>query len=501
MGPVERLSEYEPVRAEGMGRNLLAWALIAALLCAPPIFFAWFAQYVIDRDPFVYGQLAKEVLAGRRLYTESWQDKPPLAVVAYLLPQLVAPRSSAALAWFGGLCVAATAALYMYAFRHCLVAVFAVGFFVTLFPLTAWDCYAWPSTEIFANGFVAGDLLVALRIFRRRTFSLAECLGAGALACLAFHVRQTALLCVVVPGLAVLMADRAVAEKLRALGAIVGGGLLAWLPILGFVYRIGDLRMYAWTVFVYPRAFAQSGSSAKLFDLLDFWWQGPLPFLLLLFMGVAMRTRRDVLFVVAIAAVGLCTAISPMRYHMHYWSSSFPYLALITGMGMERLSATLPQVAWSMTAALGLVCVPAIATQMSEAVTYDRYQTFADIAQAADNLAPERATLFVCGKMPCEAIQFASKLAPANVFEWTFQFAPGWVENLPLPFDQIVEQYLEFPPDVVVVLRTLAAQANANPNTDELSNEVRLLRALLKRHEYRIMREMSGYVLAVRANR
>jgi hypothetical protein len=90
---------------------------LVALLCAPPLLYAYMGCYVENPDPFIYGQVAKEMLSGRRLYSETWQDKPPLAYVAYALPQIVFPRSYGAIGFFGGLCVAVTSALYAYAFR------------------------------------------------------------------------------------------------------------------------------------------------------------------------------------------------------------------------------------------------------------------------------------------------------------------------------------------------------------------------------------------------
>jgi hypothetical protein len=97
-----------------------------------------------------------------------------------------------------------------------------------------------------------------------------------------------------------------------------------------------------------------------------------------------------------------------------------------------------------------------------------------------------------------EAVQFASRLRPANMFEWTFQMREPYVRILPQPFDEIIAQYLANPPDVIVSVRDSVAQANAQPEPPGLPGDVRLLRALTKQHKYRIVDEQGAFVIAVR---
>jgi hypothetical protein len=348
---------------------------LAALLCAPPLLYWHMANYTQNPDPFIYGQVAKEIMSGRRLYTETWQDKPPLAYVAYGLPQLVVPRSYGAMAFFGGLCVSLTCALYAYGFRRNTAAMLAVALFLSLFPMTYWD-YTWPSTEIFSNVFVAGTLLLAWTIYRARRFSFVQCVLVGALACLAFHVRQNAVFCALIPAFAIWKAEAPLRDKaLIALGGTLLGGLLAWAVVLALVVWTGDVRMYFWTVFVYSRSYAAVGNFGEFFQLWWHLWMSPLSVVIVLFACLAAYRRQDLGFVVFIVAVALTAASCPMRVHAHYWACTFPYVALLIGIGVERMSELSGRLAGMLTAAMALLVVPATIMQLAvSAAYYTRYE-------------------------------------------------------------------------------------------------------------------------------
>lgn len=476
-------------------------ASLAALLLTPPLLYGYMAKFTANSDPFIYAQVAKEILSGRRLYTETWQDKPPLAYVGYGLPQLVAPRSITAIASLAGLCIAITSGLYAHAFRGCAPAMLATVLFVSLFPMTHADYY-WPSTEMFSNVLVAGSLVVGLKIYRARKYSFGQCLLAGALACLAFHVRQNTIFCLLIPILAVWLATSSPRALLLALGIMLLGGLLAWLPMLGLVAWAGDVSAYLWTVFVYPRSFAAGGN---LTQLLQLWWHAfasPLVFIAALFAGLATYGRRQAMLVIVTLAAGVLATSCTMRGHYHYWENSFPYVALLIGLGVQRISEVAVPIAWRLTMALGLAVVPATILQVIVCeIVAPRYRVYSDLAASADRLAPAEGTLLVCGGDQIEAVQFASRLRPANTFEWMIQLRDPWVRALPKPLETIIEEYLASPPDAIVTLRDWVAVANAAPDSSELSGDLRLLSALIKRHSYHIADEHGPFVIALRSGR
>jgi hypothetical protein len=472
---------------------------IIALLCAMPVLYWFAAKHVGDPDPFVYAQLAKEVLSGRRLYTEAWQDKPPLVVVAYGLPQLIAPRSYGAIAFFAGMCISLTAAAYAFFFRRTAAAVWGTVLFLSLFPMTYW-AYIWPSTETFSNVFVAGNLLLAWEIHRSKRSTIAQCLAVGALTCLAFHVRQNTLFSVLIPALALWQSQEPLPRKIVALAAIAIGAAAAWVAILGLVAWLGDLKMYFWTVFIYPRSFAAVGNSWDMWLLWGRLWLTSLPYIAALFAGLAWSRRRDLWFVMATVAVAVYSVSCPMRDHAHYWVGSFPYVALLIGIAIERMCQLDIRVGWTLASSLAVALVPAIAMQLYIISGLNTFEEFAAIAATVDRLAPPDGTLLVCGRGQSEAIQFASRLSPANTYEWMFQLNEPWAGILPIPVDEITAQYMAKPPDAIVMLADILKAVSVDPELPNLTGDLRLVRTLVKGYEYRIVAEQGSYVVALRVN-
>ncbi|MBI2823983.1 MAG: hypothetical protein HYX69_04740 [Planctomycetia bacterium] len=454
------------------------------------------ARQAVDGDPFIYAALAKDVLAGKRLYLDVWQDKPPLGILMYALPQLFVPRSYSAVMCFSAVLIATQAALFAYAFRRHKVAALGAAMFIAVFPLTEYG-YSWPSTEHFANLFVTGNVLIALSIYRRQSFTLAQCFAVGAFACAAFHIRQNIVLCGVIPGLAVLVTPVGWADKLKGIGAMVAGALVGWLLILGLVLRFCDWREYFWTVFVYPRAYAAIGSMRDVIDLAIMLWRGSLPFVIVFFAGVAAASRQYRWLVVSALVVGLASCVLPMRAYIHYWGNCFPYVALLIGLGLERLERDNRPLAWVSMAALAIAFIPTAGVRVQLAYKEPSNWKLERVAAAVDRAAPAGANLMVCGPMCCESIQFASRLPAANKFSWVSQFQPLWRDILPESLDNIFADYVAHPPDVIAIEHNHLKNAMANFAPDA-PDYLRLMRALFDTHEYKIVDNLEGYVIAVR---
>src|ERR1022692_3370484 len=56
-------------------------------------------------DPFTYLQHTKDVLGGRKLYSDVTFDKGPLSILIYAIPEWVAPRSYRITAFFLAICL------------------------------------------------------------------------------------------------------------------------------------------------------------------------------------------------------------------------------------------------------------------------------------------------------------------------------------------------------------------------------------------------------------
>ena len=344
--------------------------------------------------------------------------------------------------------------------------------FLSLFPMTYWD-YVWPSTELFSNVFTVVNLFLGMIIYQSRRYTLWQCLVIGIVSCLAFHARQNAFFSVLIPVIAMWRSGpTAYARLALGLACVALGGGLCWSVILAIIFRIGDLPMYFWTVFVYPTSYAATGNVADFVQLWSHLWTSPLPMFIAVFGGLALYRRDDRWMVASLIAVGLFAASFPRRPHAHYWVCSFPYVALLIGIGIQRMSELSSRLGWTLAAAVAAVLLPAPVLQVYITRTfYNRHDDFVALAEEVDRLAPENGTLFTCGTGQFEAIQFASRLMPANTFQWTLQMNEPYVRLLPRSLEEIFADYVAHPPDMIVAPRVMLVAAAAEPEPPNLGVE------------------------------
>jgi len=492
------LRDSDAVSAEPLdSRSGARWLMVLAAitLLNAPWMYGLVCRRLTNCDPFVYASLAKDVLGGKKLYLEAWQDKPPLTILFYALPQLVVPHSYVAIGFFTGICIAIQGLLVVSAFRKSLAAMVGSLLFVTLFPMTNWD-YSWPSTEHFANLFVVINVLIAYRIVRDRTFTLLDCILVGVCACAAFHIRQNIVLSGALPGLAILLAPRTMGEKVAGVISCAAGALAMWGLVLGLVYAYGDMRGYFYTVFVYPRAYASAGNWNNVVELARMLWETPLPFIMALFGLISANSRYKWLITVA-AVIGILSCVLPMRAYTHYWSNSLPYVALMIGIALQRTERVDRRLAWIYTLSIAVAVLPMTSMRLLSNLYQPQTQPMVRVAEMVDLVAPDNATLMVCGPWNCELIQFSSKLPSANRYSWVNQFQPPWINILPDSLDTIFGEYLASPPTVLVVDQGYLTAALSEEGPPDGYEHLRLVRLLWTQHKYRVANTVEGYVVAV----
>jgi len=490
-----------PPRASQQAPGRMAWVLAGVLLLAistaAVAIYAYTSRGAGDRDPFIYAQVGKEILAGKRLYSETWIDKPPIALLMYAAPQFFAPRSYQAICVFWGLLIVVQAWLLAYAFRDSLPAAAASSLFILFYPLVD-GTLAWPSTEHFANVFVTANLLLALAIVRQGTSSVAQCLAAGALAITAFHVRQNTVLCGLLPILAVSMSAQPPTQRARALLMMVAGGVVAWLAIIVVVVTFANLTDYLWMLVVDPRVFASTGTWDEMWQLSRYFAGNPLALFLVIFTGLAAQGRLF-WFSLALAIIGVGGCLLTFHNHPHYFANAVPYVAVLAGLGTQRLAQFGPGLPWLATAAVAISVLPTAYGRMQIVADEPAYLELSAVAAEADSLAPQEATLWVCGPLPSEAIQFASRLPVAHMNHWVMFMRSLWKELLPRPWEIIQQEFLEQPPGVLVVHESLLRQALAPAENGAEPEYLQLLRALLARHRYARVADEKEYAILLRA--
>jgi hypothetical protein len=471
----------------------LIWTVALCLfLCCVPLIYASMACHCDNSDAFVYGQHARDVLSGKKLYTEVWNTKPPLGILIYGVPQLFGANSYAALQVFGGVCLVIQCLLFWRVFRVNRLAVACCVIFTTLYPLTGWD-FLWPSTEHFANLFVTPTLLIAYIMFRDGRVNLWHCAVAGALACFAFQVRQTALFSSVVPLAGILLVKETWQGKGRAVAAWLGGCAAAWILILILVFFVSDARSYFHAVIQGPRAFAGIASWAQVRMLAWGAFQTTLAVFIALFAMLSFVSPYRPLVLLALGGA-LAACFSPLQSHVHFWVALFPVIALFIGIPLVRYGGRIESPHWVCLTVLCVYLLPQVPFRIHYALEEPTNDVAVRVAAAADRAAPEHATLLARGPWPLsEAIQFASKLPPNNTCWVSFELNPPFVDTLPKSVDAIFDEVVANPPGVLAIHRDYLS---AIQNSKNLANDLRLVQLLIQRHTYVQAGAESDFVIA-----
>jgi len=470
-------------------------ACLAAFTVALAFAYRYQADQPSSMDPFVYGQCAKEVLAGKRLYLQTWLEKPPLGLMLYAVPQIFKPRSYPAMGFFMGLWLAGEGLIYVAVLRRNLVAALCCFAFITLAPLMFWD-WKWLSLEHFANPCVAGLLLLAYVMLRDRSFTLVQCVLIGVLSVVVFHIRQNVVLAGVLPAAVVALSAGPWSRRVLGLGVAALAGLICWGAVLLLMLWIGDLHGYFYAVFLYPFGYAKAGGGIDLMRL----WLGfgptPLPTLLFLFVALALHGRYRWL-VAASLLVGLANCMLPRREFTHYWCNLFPFVALYMGIVLQRDFIRPSSLRWAIFGAVFLAGMLSAATSLYVADKIPAYDSFKNVAETVDRTAPPGSTLLVYGPpSSCsEAVAFLSSLPQANTYWWTRFFEPPYPPLLPKPQDAIFQEYLAHPPGVIVLEQQCYEDVL---KTDHPSNTDRLIRMLGTHYRYRVGATAANFVILVR---
>lgn len=449
---------------------------------------------VFNPDPCVYGECARQLVAGGSLYEDVWQDKPPLAIFAYAIPQLVAPGSYAALQVFLGITLLGLGACAAAMARSAAASWLSVVI-LALIPLSHHDLL-WASTEHFANVFVLAVLALAWRERRNVPVGYWVPWAAGAAVACAFHVRQTTLPVAIVYAAVVIVSQADLRSRLVRCGVFAAGGLSMWLMIGGLMASVGSLEGYIDTVFMYPSRYAGAGSWGAAGRLLLESAQTPLPAIAALLVAAAWPTKHRTLALGA-AGVGILICILPRRDVVHYLASLLPFLVLlvwIADTGNQRTRETLKVIAIGVTV-WGLL---GAALSMARIVEAPSRLWMDDVVAEIDAAAPHGATLWVAGPKVATYIQFASDLPPANTFFVPFQLDPPLVDALPVPRERIMAEYLAQPPTVLVIYDEIFESLPAldhPPSASTIRDSQQLAAALLAGGRYQVRGSVNGFLV------
>lgn len=449
---------------------------------------------VYSPDPFTLGICAQQLLGGGALYDAAWQDKPPLALLAYAVTQLIAPGSYLALQICFGLFLSTMGLVAAWRARSTAAKVLCVAI-IALLPLSDIDLL-WPSTEHLSNLFVGLALALALYDRQRPDGNTWVAVAAGVCVVCAFHTRQTSVLVGIVYPAVILASRMSRRQTLARIAGFIVGGLLAWAANIALVVMIGDIRGYFETVFLYPARYSDVGSLASVGKLLLESARTPIPAITTLLLATAWRTR-DRWFAVGLVFLGLLSCALPQRSYPHYIASMLPFLVALVWICDEhgdKVAGSLRVISFT-AVTVGLLTA---ALTIERIVESPSARWLDEVVDMVDQVGEPEDTLWVAGPKIGTYIQFTSSLEPSHTYSAAFQLDPPWNEMLPAPRRSIMADYLESPPDVLVVydevVRSVSTQ-KAVLAPDQIKSSRQLVGALLATNRYRNNGVVNGFVV------
>ena len=465
----------------GLGITATAFAIYGML-----------SRFVFNPDPFIYAQAIKQLFAGERLYAGAWQDRPPLGLLFYAPPQILAPRSYLAMELFLAGWLVVEGFLFAWLARRRPWVALGVYAFVVLCPATYWDFF-WPSTEHAANLFVALLLLAAFVVTRDNRSDWRIAVLTGAATTMAFHARQSALLFCLVPLVALARARQSWRDRAAIVGMTVGAGVATWALLVVSLAPFTDLAGYWHITFRYPFLFAQQDMNQTRWQLTEPILMTPLCVLGTFFFTLAVSGRHRLLAITATAAGLIATLASP-RAHTHYWAQMLPVIALLILLANERNRRWDRKITVACLAAMGVAAVAGVSQFLDTAFNASEGGLFREVAGALDRAAQPGDTVFVLGPMPSDYILFASAVPPAHRFYCPWQLNRPRADLLPEPLEQIFRDYATHPPSLLVVERHYLEAIQKLPI--QLPQEIQLIQMLVTRYAYRVLLDdVRGFVL------
>jgi hypothetical protein len=485
----------------------LQWFLPAAALTV--LAYLLSARSMLDQDVFIMAEIAQRLLSGARLYADIWDNKPPLTLLIYALPQLLFFGSYAAIQGFLGILACLQAWLWLRYAPGPLLLRCGGALFLAWFPLSNF-AFAWFSSEDTANLFVLPLLLCAYRAWQARRMGALEACVMGACLVLAFHARQTSIL--FAPLLALVWAScwplATPRARVGSLLWLVFGGLLALALVVGLMLWVGDLQGYVNAVFFGPKKY--SGSWRKLIDLVSVYRTDVTTFLLTAALLYLLSVPRQRWFALAVAVATLGSILLPKRDHLHYWEQIGPGLMLLVHMAGSELARrdphdlaradTAPEGArvrlspWLLAAGVlvpGFVLLNAGWTLLKCALSHDMQQTYA-ASRALEGLARRGDRLLVIGEY-AGPVYFTSSLPHAHKYFWEFYWY-GVPEVLPDPIEGVLSDYRKAPPELLAVDRHSLSLMQA-PESAGDNAAVKLVRRMLAERPYKAVVMPAGDAL------
>jgi hypothetical protein len=421
---------------------LIAGIAVGILCCALE------GGLTLHPDPYAYASAAGEVLDGKPLYSDVWQDKPPLGLLAYAVPQLFARGSPVALGIWLGLVLAVQALLVIRALgREHREAATAAALVLVLYPATRYD-FAWLSTDHVSNVGAVGLLLIAWRIHTDRAFTRRRVLAAAAIAAVCFLVRQTSVVFVVPTLVAIATCPTSWRARLLAVIELGAASLATLIVLLVLCLPVMDLRDCLYTLLIYPMRYASESLSLDVMlrhELGEMHAYAPIALFLI---AIWSRRWRPV---TVVAVCSVAAALLPHKPYYHYLEALLPMLAFTVFVIIEMPPRWVRWIAWAFVAWLFVACVARAVTMAREPMSPE-HRAVDDLAAAIVEIAgPGDTVLFGLSHGHASYLYFVAAVPSASPFYLPYQVDGYQGGIMPVERERVLEGYRTHPPSIIVL--------------------------------------------------
>ena len=454
-----------------MGK-LKNWSVVVLLALCALIFCSRLHTYhePLQRDLTTYAVIAHEMLAGKSLYQDLWDHKPPAIHVTYAAAEMIAGYGRDSIFLMNVAAAIATLFVCYWAGSSAcgrVAGCFAAAFWAFTSGNLALEGNQ-PNTEVFMNVFLAAGFAVLIRAEKKNVGARGAFIT-GVLFAVASLYKQVV---VVQPALLAIayvaccdprLRKRAFADVL----IIAATGVAIWALVLGYFFARGSGAAFVESVFSYNRYYSSSLSHQALHSFKGWLAISPdvlfvvLPLAILtgigIFRGVVFAPQRHWILLLVYLIASEIAVLLPGWPFPHYYQLLLPPLAIGAGWSIESLRRVLPRTLSSVSyAAAAAACAIVVLVQVpsyfipAEDWSVKKYgNLFVDTEQFAgkiDSLLGPGETFYEWGSE--SGLYFTTRRRPPSGIFFAFPMLGGPLkEKLSL---RLIEDLKQSQPDLIV---------------------------------------------------
>jgi hypothetical protein len=301
----------------------------------------------LERDLTIYAVIGHELLAGRSLYSDLCENKPPAIFVTYAAAEWLAGYGPTAIYLMGTIAAIITL-LGIYRVGYSLSSSIGTGLWAAIF----WTAICsdlrlqanQPNTEVFINACVIWAFALLLKTNNCHPW-LWRYLLIGALLSIASLYKT------VVIGIAAILGgmhlafppgdppDRRLAIKQVSVMAVVGGA--AWALVFIYFAAVGHFKDFYEIVFTFNRYY--TGSIVKNIIIGTYSFKGFITFIVFFIYTIFIvlikpnKSRRPWLLLLGLIIGSHIAVILPGKYYPHYYQYWLPIIAVTAAWTIEEL--------------------------------------------------------------------------------------------------------------------------------------------------------------------